>query len=248
MRLAEDPWLDDAHFAVTALDDGFLVRDLGSARGTMVGGARLATETRVTEGAEIVAGCTTFVIQRAARAATTLGDARAERAGEIVRALPGRLYAVLDSARSVDVLRYRRELPEASTCLYEGPTALRLADAAPYLFELDRAGALLTTLLEDGWGDGRGIFLHTPARLDEVRRHLRTLVYARMPSEAVVFFRFYDPRVLGPILPGISPRQIAALFGPIRGFLVESHDGDELLLAERPESGAVTTRAVSLRD
>lgn len=247
MRLAEDPWLDDVHFSVTALGDSFLVRDLGSARGTVVKGARVEKELRVSEGAEILAGCTTFIIQRAARVATTLHDARATRALDVLRATPGRLYAVLDSARSTDVLRYRRELPDASACLYDGPTALRLVDAAPYVFELDRSGVLLTTLLNDGWGDSRGIFLHTPARLDEVRRHLRTLVYARMPSEDVVFFRFYDPRVLGPILPGISPRQIAALFGPVRGFLVESEGGDELLLAQRPASGAVATRAVSLR-
>lgn len=243
--MAEDPWLDESHFSVTAMSDGFLVRDLGSGRGTFVRGASI-DEAQLADGGEIVAGCTTFVVQRGEPAAAKPGDPRARRAFEALRAAPGQLYAVLDAARSIDVLRYRRESPDPGACLYDGPTALRLADTAPYVFALDREGSLLTTMLDEGWGDSRGIFLHAGAGLDVVRRHLRTLVYARSPSDTVVFFRFYDPRVLSAILPPTKARQSAELFGPIDGFLVEAREGNDLLYSTRTEAGAIVTHTITL--
>lgn len=61
----DDPMVSGRHAEIEALDDGWVVRDLGSTNGTMVDG-RLVREARLKVGVEIVVGGTRLVLFQAA--------------------------------------------------------------------------------------------------------------------------------------------------------------------------------------
>lgn len=66
------------------------------------------------------------------------------------------------------------------------------------------------------------VFVRTPRALMDLRRQLRKLNYVEMPDGKMVFFRYYDPRVLLQVLPIATPKQEGLFYGWERdvGFLV----------------------------
>ena len=60
-----------------------------------------------------------------------------------------------------------------------------------------------------------------------------------------MYFRFYDPRVLGAFLPTCSAEQIRQMFGPVSSYLVEAERGD-VTLRFTPASNGVTSERIEL--
>ncbi len=141
------------------------------------------------------------------------------------------VYAVLDGA-SVPGLRPRLEAArEEWACLYRGELEPELARAAPYLVRLLPESPLTDWILEEGWGRHWGIFAVSAAGLEALRRHLRGFLRVRDHTGAVLYFRYYDPRVLAVYLPTCNRQEIAAVYGPISRFIAEDeHSGDALEL------------------
>ena len=143
------------------------------------------------------------------------------------------LFAVLDAARDVRVLKLLREIGGYDS-LHDGDEAEALADVAPYLLALPPRSPKLERVVGAVWGNAWGIFLTSEAPLYELRAHLQSLLYVRTEDGAARYFRLYDPRVLRAFVPVCTTSELAELFGPIDRFVIE---------ARRPTAAHVYARA-----
>lgn len=243
--ISSDEEMSARHFEVRW--DGRVCRviDLGSMTGTFIGGERRA-EGEVAHGAWVRAGETDFSVYLEGHApppddtATLVLDpaearreperlAAADRALAALReeAARGSLYAVLDAARGRRILELLRGSAEERRLLYDGILGAALAEMGPYLVRLPPESALLDALVREGWQRKWGIFIVYERPFDELRRHLRR--FLKVESEASreqLYFRFYDPWVLGAFLPTCTVRQAWQFFGDVRLFLAEDEEGD----------------------
>jgi len=159
---------------------------------------------------------------------------------------PEPVYAVIDGAGCPALLPMldRHQVP--SVCLYRGELEPELAEAAPYLAQLLPDSPFTRWFLGEGWDRHWGILLRTDATLAEVRRHLRRLTMARLPDQRVVYFRFYDPRVLRVYLPTCNAGEAERFFGPVRTIAMEAPEPRTLLGMTRGPGGEVVESKVPL--
>jgi hypothetical protein len=61
----------------------------------------------------------------------------------------------------------------------------------------------------------------TPVGLEALRRHLRRFLRVRDHTGQVLYFRYYDPRVLRVYLPTCLRSEISTIYGPISKFVAE---------------------------
>lgn len=145
------------------------------------------------------------------------------------------VYAILDGASVPELLPQLAEAKEESACLYRGELEPDLAQKAPYLIKLRRDSPLTDWILNDGWGNHWGIFATTPAGLEALRRHFRRFLRVKDHTGKILYFRYYDPRVLTVYLPTCRRSEISAIYGPIRQYLAEDETtGDAVLFAHDP--------------
>jgi hypothetical protein len=144
-------------------------------------------------------------------------------------------YAVLDGASVPELLAKLYAAKEEWACLYRGELEPDLAEVAPYLVKLRPLAPLTDWLLTEGWGNHWGIFAITPVGLEALRRHFRHFLRVKDPDGKVLYFRFYDPRVLGVYLPTCNRAEIKTIYGPVRRYLAEDQrTGDALSFAHAP--------------
>ena len=142
------------------------------------------------------------------------------------------MYAVLDGARDPRIpARVDASISE-SLSLYAGPLAPELARVAPRLVRLFPDDALCRAILDDGWGQAWGVFLHSEAAPASVCRHLRRLLLVHDAGGQLLVFRWYDPRVLRSYLPTCTREELREVFGPVRAYLLEDDDPAALLRFE----------------
>jgi hypothetical protein len=158
---------------------------------------------------------------------------------------PGlRPWVVLDGAGVPGLPARLSGLPaQRWACLFHGQLEPDVAELAPCLLELPRQGELLDWLLS-GWGRHWGVYLLAPEATDlaALRRHLRKLGVVQGPAGEPLWFRWYDPRVLGLAAPGFDSGQLQTLFGPVRRFLLETERPDQGLALELAASGLALSR------
>jgi hypothetical protein len=211
------------------------VRDLGSAKGTVLDGAVMhaGREGVAGHGHFLRVGDTVATIHFEEKtpprpgADVAMTPAKA-RALSVLHAEPAPLFAVLDAARDTRVLEVLRESAEPYRSLYEGIPAEGLGHVAPYLVALPRGCRLLERLVREGWGKRWGIYLTSKRPFKEVRTRLRRfLMVEDADTGEALYFRFYDPATMRVFLPVTTPRQRAELFGDdeIASFWVEEKDG-----------------------
>jgi len=225
-----DEQMSGLHFELTWDGSRCQMRDLGSIGGTQRNGEPAAAG-EVAHGDWIQAGETIFSVyhegvvppwQRpdaipAERTAEALAALRAERSP---------LYAVVDTARRARVRTLLRASPDTARSLYEGSEGEELEEVAPYLVALGRDGWLLERLVDEGWGDGWGIYLTSRQPFAEVRRHLRRLLVVDVKDTGErLYFRFYDPRALRAALAAAGARQRQQIFGDAEAFFIEGKEG-----------------------
>jgi hypothetical protein len=228
-----DEALSGLHVELTWDGSRCTLRDLGSMTGTSLNGERVA-QGELEHGDWFRAGNTVFSFYVEGkvppwRPAPGTPEAPLERKAEALAALRAEeapLYAVLDAAREERILTLLRASAEESQSLYEGSEGEVLEDVAPYLVALPKDAWLLERLVEEGWGQGWGIYLACRRPFDEVRRHLRRLLIAQVKETGErTYFRFYDPEALAGLLPTFSPRQHQMFFGEICVLVMESGSG-----------------------
>ncbi len=140
-----------------------------------------------------------------------------------------RPFALIDAARDPTIYPALLEADCTWCSLYRGESAKRLADSAPYLVQLDWQSRFTLRLLERGWGQSWGVFLTSSASLTSLRHHFRRLLMVKLPEGRLVYFRFYDPRVLRIFLPTCLLAELDEVFGPVARFLVEDDEGKTAL-------------------
>jgi hypothetical protein len=261
--LDEDASLSNPHFSLRVDEVGCWVTDLGSRYGTFLNGRRVA-EAFVPDGSTIAAGSTTILIFVTHKGARVYDLPEAFRAGsearqaggapppipviEALAAVSEPLFALLDAARSYQVLEILRPSGEHYQSLYEGPQGDELADWAPYLVALPADSPLRQALVREGWGQSWGVYLTCSLPFAEVRKHFRKFLLVQSQADGrTLYFRFYDPRVLRLFLPTCNASETAGFFGPIRAFLLEAADPGSLLRFTQGARGAeLATMAVSI--
>lgn len=224
------------------------VRDTSGELGTLLGGERI-TSAAARSGAWIRAGGTDFQVffEDERPLSPDAGD-RWGGGAEVPPALRepaerGKLFAVLDAARTERAVPLLRTAVDEYRCLYEGIDAEAQADGAPYLARIAPGSRLLPRLLAEGWGESWGIFVEAPVPFRELRAHLRKLLVVTRELDGLpMFFRFYDPRVLRVFLSVATPRQVEELFGPVDAFLVEAEAPRAVLRFARGEAGVACER------
>lgn len=152
-------------------------------------------------------------------------------------------WGVIDAARDERLLPAIRALCPAARCLFDEPVDPGLADAAPWLLPLVRGERFLDWWRTEGLGQSWGIAFTSAAAPDALRRHLKKLLRAQLPAGEVVYFRFYDPRVLRTLLATADTKQLRQVFGPIDTLYVESEGGTPVLTYRRGADGGVATTA-----
>lgn len=248
IELAGDAQMSGAHFELAWDGTTCLVRDLGSVAGTLLGGLRV-DEAEVPHGGWIRAGVTDFRVHVEDHTPPPLedDDAPMETHAEIEakesalvalaeRAASEMLYAVVDPSREERILVLLRESVDRCQSLYDGIEGLAMAEVAPYLVHVSADSSLLGHLVMEGWRKRWGIFLVADETFAEVRRHLRRLLMVEDENRQPLYFRFYDPRVLGAFLPTCTEQQRGAVYGDIEVFLIEGPRGELVEIPREAEN------------
>ncbi len=152
------------------------------------------------------------------------------------------IYAVLDSAATAATMDDDEILCELNRrgvekhTLFSGKNAWANDNVAPYLVRLDTQPGIRERILEKGWGNGWGVFFTSDADIKGLLVHFRSFFDLHAENRRKVFFRFYDPVILGDFLPRLNPQEASAFFGPVKRFVIEDPQGRALVF-ERPEGG-----------
>lgn len=253
-RVPNDRWMSGVHFELSWDGARCRLRDRQSHEGTWLNGEKVG-EADVASGAWIRAGQTLFMVFFEGTAQRSLpmdspevGDAKA-RALAGLRAEPAPLFALLDAARDARVRELLRTSVEPHQSLYDGVLGSALADVAPYLVRLPKESALLEALVREGWGRSWGVYLTSEKPFEQVRRHFRRMLKVEIEAEAGrtqrVYFRFYDPRVLGDFLPLCNARQWEEMFDGIGAFVMDG-EGGEVVRFERASSRSHTAQSAEV--
>ncbi|GAP34872.1 hypothetical protein ISF6_0355 [Piscinibacter sakaiensis] len=156
------------------------------------------------------------------------------------------VYVVLDGAQNPTLLDVFFEHPDLGhECLMGGVLEPDMQEVAPYVVALPEEHPFTEWLLAQGWAQNWGVFAISPGDLGDVWRHLRRTFRVQSPEGEVLYFRFYDPRVLRAFLPTCDTGQLKEFFGPVRHFLCEDEAGQGALLYSLAEDGTLVTQAVA---
>jgi hypothetical protein len=130
-------------------------------------------------------------------------------------------------------------------CLYRGELEPDLAEAAPYLVRLEAGEEFTAWILEKGWENHWGVFAVSASGFRDLRQHFRRILVVHDATGKPLYFRFYDPRVLGPYLATCNKGELETMFGPVTAYWTESEDSATLLRFRR-EAGKLTRREEKL--
>lgn len=151
-------------------------------------------------------------------------------------------YAILDGASVPDLPQRLFDMGPRSMCLYRGELSPDLVQVAPYLVHLEPGSAFADWLFTECWGQNWGIFAQSPRTPNSIRGHFRKLLIVNDDAGNPLLFRFYDPRVLLPLLLTCDLEQIKTIFGPIDFYFSESFDHAELCRLHVRDGALVETR------
>jgi Domain of unknown function (DUF4123) len=131
-------------------------------------------------------------------------------------------YAVIDGASCKDLLKKLGDFTPDNCCLYAGALEAEMEKVAPYLVHLKQDHPFTEWLLTNFIGNPWCIFSHSPADFGAMRKHFRTLLLVRGPEGELLYFRYYDPRVLSIYLPTTNEEERKMVFGPVNAYFCET--------------------------
>jgi len=168
-----------------------------------------------------------------------------ERLVHVLRSRRENVYALLDAARSPQILSLLRQTEAKYASLYSGNAAEELADYAPYLAEVKNNEPLLLRLVTDGWNDAWGYYLVSNASFDALRTHLRKFLMVNLEDGPQVYFRFYDPRVARVFLSSCTREEAGHFLQNTLGVLCPG-DEPNSMMAFRMVNGQIQSTVLSL--
>jgi hypothetical protein len=145
------------------------------------------------------------------------------------------VFSILDGA-SIDGLPQKLSSSGVShACLFGGVLDPELEAVMPFLLEMSATAALAQDIVKTGWMANWGVFMAAPKSVTfrDMRQHFRPHLRVRGPMGQMMFFRYYDPRVLRSVLPTFDASQRAAFFGPVDTFFVAAGVADRMIRFDR---------------
>lgn len=134
-------------------------------------------------------------------------------------------YAIIDGARDPRLADLVRGCAD-HLCLFKGRDLdPALLGVAPWLVRIDAAEPLLSTWQQHGHAASWGLMLLSASPTDDLRRHLRRFLQAKLPDGTIALFRFYDPRVFNTYIRAATPEERAPWFEAVQQFSVEGEGG-----------------------
>jgi hypothetical protein len=134
-----------------------------------------------------------------------------------------RLFAVLDACDAPIVFRKILSMGDEASCLFRGPLELSTLAEAPYLVRVSHE--VLEWLEEVVWQDPWGIFVVADLSVSEVLKNLRRCLMVEGPEGNLLFFRFFDPRVLRTFFVSCAEDEAKHFFGPLQAFGAIGEEG-----------------------
>jgi hypothetical protein len=138
------------------------------------------------------------------------------------------VWMILDGARDRRIYSDLLNSHLIYSCLYSGELPYDIEVAAPFLVQLEYEDKSTRNLIQRSWGQSWGIFLSCDARMQRLRKHLRTMLMVKTWRGEQLLFRYYDPRVLRVYLPTCTQEEWKTVFGPIQRFYTENKTGEAL--------------------
>ena len=140
-----------------------------------------------------------------------------------------KLFCVLDGAAIPDLPTHLYEMDPPNYCLAPGELEPEAAFVAPYVVQLLPNHKFTDWVLNESFGKNWGIFVQCPYSITEMRRHFRSLVSVYDEEGNMMFFRFFDPRVLRQFLPTCDTEELKTFFGKVQRYFAEDATDDNLL-------------------
>jgi Domain of unknown function (DUF4123) len=176
---------------------------------------------------------------------TSLASPRVDALMQIFAQLPGRSYALLDAARSRNLLMWINQCGMRSQSLYAGTSAITLREQAPYLVELNLDSPAMEMLLEHGWGKSLGLFVNSHAAFDALRITLKKKLVVRDAKGRRLYFRFYDPRVARTFITATALDGLRHYFeGGLEAYVIEAFDANAI--AVMPRGGSYVAKQIAI--
>lgn len=132
------------------------------------------------------------------------------------------LYAIVDSARNDDVFKYFLTDNITYQSLFQGKMDVKFFGVSGFLVECKKDSILFNWLTNDAWGTSCCVFLISKDPFEEILKHFQKFNRVYLEDDDVVYFRFYDPRVLRVYLPTCNNMEIKTFFGEIESFFMEA--------------------------
>ena len=139
------------------------------------------------------------------------------------------LYALVDSARNDEVFKYFLTDNVTYQSLFDGKMDVKFFGVSGFLVECKKDSNLFKWLTKVAWGTSCCIFLLSKDPFEEVLKHFQKFNRVYLEDDDVVYFRYYDPRVLRVYLPTCSSKEIKTFFGEVESFLMESENAEILI-------------------
>jgi len=131
------------------------------------------------------------------------------------------LYAFVDSARNDEVFKYFLTDNIEYRSLFHGKMDIKFFGVSGFLLECKKDSILLNWLTTETWGNSYSIFFVSKAAFDDVLRHFQKFNRVYLEDDDVVYFRYYDPRVLRVYLPTCNSKEIKTFFGETESFFMD---------------------------
>ncbi len=150
-------------------------------------------------------------------------------------------YLLLDGAMIENLESRLRDLDANPVVewLYRTTPYQAVFDAGPALVAVRSNSALEGAFIEH-WQHDAGLIIESDAPMPLLAEHLRSLIHARVPGDASMLFRYYDPRVMRNWLPALSPAEKDPLMGPVSRLRLPAHgdQAEQWIVREQDPHGA----------
>jgi len=149
----------------------------------------------------------------------------------------GQLFAILDAARTDEVLANLAKGEVEYESLFKGRKEEQLFDVSPFLVVCKEETELVKWLASEGWGQSMGIFFTSSDSFKNLFSHFQRFLMVKEEGGDEMYFRFYDPRVLRVYLPTCTAQELNLFFGKVRRFIIESEDGESIVSFAKSDLG-----------
>lgn len=128
-------------------------------------------------------------------------------------ATAGSLFAVVDSCDEPCVPPKMLELQKDAVSLYVGMAERDYWAICPYVCKI--GPEMVDWIFDNLWDRPWGFFCVATSDLAGLRKHLRRFLMIKNTNGKLVYFRYYDPRVLGTFLSACETAEWKDFLGPI---------------------------------